>query len=799
MKFTLSWLKEHLDTDASLDEISDRLTMIGLEVEEIDDRAGLKPFTIAQIKTAEKHPDADKLKLCMVDIGSGEDVQVVCGAPNARAGIKVVFAAPGTYVPGLDVTLSVGKIRGVESRGMLCSESELELADDSDGIMELPDDAPVGQSFATWKGLDDPVFEIGLTPNRADCTGVHGIARDLAASGLGKMKQNNDPVIKGEGACPVSVTIEDTDLCPAFGLRLVRGVKNGPSPDWMQDRLRAIGLRPINALVDITNYITFDRGRPLHVFDAAKVEGNLRVGPAKGGEEFEGLDGKTYTMQAGMTIISDDEGMESLAGIMGGETTGCDETTTDVLVESALWSEEATAATGRKLGINTDARYRFERGVDPAYMRPGLDYATQMVIDLCGGEPTEAVIAGEVPDIDRVIDFPLSEIKRLTGLDVPSHEVKAIFQGLGFWMAGNGSPVKVAVPSWRADVEGKADLVEEIMRIVGVDRIPLVPSLGRDEVVKPVLTPLQVRTRKARRVLASRGLTEAVTWSFISKEQAQLFGGGDKALELANPIATELSDMRPSLLPGLLLAAQRNTDRGYGDVGLFEVGQVFEGGEPGEQSMQAASVRTGTMVIGGSGRHWTGSAEKVTAFDAKADALDLLATMGMDPAKVQITMDAPEWFHPGRSGVMRLGPNALGAFGELHPRLLKAMDIDGPVVAFTLQLDSVPYPKRKTTTRAGLNVSDLMPVRRDFAFVVDDTVEAGRLLRAANGADKNLIADVSLFDVYEGEHVGEGKKSIAIEVILQPRDKTLRDEDLEAISSKIVAAVEKATGGTLRA
>ncbi|MGD1888326.1 MAG: phenylalanine--tRNA ligase subunit beta [Cohaesibacteraceae bacterium] len=802
MKFTLSWLKDHLETDADLDTIVETLTRIGLEVEEVDDRAGYAPFVIAKVVSAKKHPDADRLKVLEVDNGSGELVQVVCGAPNAREGLTGVFAPPGAYIPGIDVTLQVGKIRGVESRGMMLSERELQLSDEHDGIIDLATDMPIGTAYATFAELDDPVIDIGLTPNRPDCTGVHGIARDLAAAGLGKLKDGQIPPIAVEGVCPVSVTLDfkGESLCPTFALRLVRGVKNGPSPLWMQKRLKAIGLRPINTLVDITNYVTFDRGRPLHVFDAAKVKGNLTVREADDGESFNGLDGKSYTLDATMCVIADENGIESLSGSMGGEESGCDENTTDVLIESALWVPESIASTGRKLGIITDARYRFERGVDPAFNEQGLDLATQLVVDLIGGTPPEKPVAGAIPEIDKVIDFPVAEGKRLSGLDVPSHEVKAVLSLLGFWVAGMGEELKVAVPSWRPDIEGKADLVEEVMRIEGVDRVPVTPSIGRETVARAVLTDMQKKTRRAKRLLAARGLMEAVTWSFIPQADAEAFGGGDGALQLANPISTDMATMRPSLLPGLLRNIQANVDRGTHDVALFEVGQVFAGDAPEDQTIVACGVRRGTAVMAGQGRHWIGDFPSVSAFIAKADALSLLDDLGLDASTLQIDPEAPDWYHPGQSGTIRRGKDVFGRFGTLHPRLLRTLDVEGPLVAFEITLDAVPAPRRKATrTKPSLTLYDLMPVRRDFAFVVDKTLAADKVLRAAKGAEKALIADVSLFDVYAGEHVEEGKKSLAIEVTLQPRDKTLTDEEIDMVSAKIVGAVEKATGGVLRA
>src|SRR5262245_10404833 len=617
MKVTLAWLKEHLDTDASLDDIVTKLTMIGLEVESVDDKAKLlAPYVIAKVVDAKQHPNADRLRVCMVDTGDGKPVQVVCGAPNARTGMTGVFVPPGAYVPGKGITLQVGTIRGVESRGMLVSEAELEISDDHDGIIDLPADAPIGQSFAKYAGLDDAVIDINLTPNRPDCTGVNGVARDLAAADIGAFKERTPHAIKGVFPCPVSVTLDfgaTHPLCPAFGLRLVRGVKNGPSPDWLQKRLKAIGLRPINALVDITNFITFDRGRPLHVFDAKKVKGNLVVRRAQNGEQLLALDGKTYTLDSAMCVIADNSGPESLSGIMGGEHSGCDASTTDVLIESALWEPLNIAQTGRKLSINSDARYRFERGVDPNFMVPGLELATQMVIELCGGTPSEITIAGRAEAPDKVIDFPPSELKRLAGLDLPFPEMRRVLQKLGFAVAGQDQRVKVAAPSWRPDIEGKADIVEEIVRIIGVDRIPSTPFDRGGAPRKPVLTTLQLRTRKARRALAARGLTEAVTWSFIAKPQAELFGGGSATLALANPIAAELSDMRPSLIPGLIAAAQRNADRGFPDVALFEVGQVFRGDQPDDQLTAAGGVRRALAKASGSGRHWSSKTADVDA------------------------------------------------------------------------------------------------------------------------------------------------------------------------------------------
>ena len=801
MKFTLAWLQEHLDTDRRLGEITDKLTMIGLEVERVEDKGkALAPFVIARVVEAKPHPNADRLRVCLVDIGAGEPVQVVCGAPNARTGMMGVFVPPGAYIPGKDMTLAVGTIRGVESRGMLVSEFELRISDNHDGIIELPDDAPVGANYAQWAGLDDPVIEINLTPNRPDCTGVHGIARDLAAADMGKFNDAAVKPIAGEFPCPVTASIAVPELCPAFALRLVRGVNNRPSPDWLQKRLTAIGLRPINALVDITNFITYDRGRPLHVFDAAKVHGNLTVRRGRAGETLLALDGKTYTLDDTACVIADEDGVESLAGIMGGEKTGCSETTTDVLIESALWNEVNVARTGRRLGINSDARYRFERGVDPAFMLPGLELATRMVLDLCGGTPSAVTVAGRAEPPDRVIDFPLAELKRLTGLAVPLSEIRRPLERLGFFVAGQQDRVKIAVPSWRPDVQGKADVVEELVRILGVDRVPSTPFDRGEAPRKPVLTPIQVRTRKAKRALAARNLVEAVTWSFIAKAQAELFGGGKPELALANPIATDLSDMRPSLIPGLVAAAQHNADRGFADAALFEVGQIFRGDQPADQFTAAAGVRRALAKPSGIGRHWSKLDGDVDAFDAKADALAVLTAAGAPPSALQIVPGGPSWYHPGRSGAIQIGPqNVLGHFGELHPSALEALDAEGPLVAFEVILERLPEPKAKATrAKPALELSPFHPVERDFAFVVERSVKAADVVRAAQSADRKLISGVTVFDVYEGPGIEPGKKSIAIAVALQPRERTMTDAEIEALADKIVAEVGKRTGGVLR-
>jgi phenylalanyl-tRNA synthetase beta chain len=805
MKFTLAWLKEHLETDHTLGEIADKLTMIGLEVERIDDKGKtLAPFVISRVVEAKQHPNADRLRVCMVDTGDGKPIQVICGAPNARTGMKGVFVPPGAFIPGKNLTLAVGTIRGVESRGMLVSEFELQISDDHEGIIDLPDDAPVGANYAQWAGLDDATIEINLTPNRGDCTGVHGIARDLGTADMGRFNDSAIKATKGAFPCPVTVALDfgaTPSLCPAFALRLVRGVKNGPSPAWLQRRLTAIGLRPINALVDITNFITYDRGRPLHVFDAAKVQGNLTVRRGHAGETLLALDGKTYTLDDSMCVIADTAGVESLAGIMGGEKTGCSETTTDVLVESALWEPANIAHTSRTLGIHSDASYRFERGVDPMFMLPGLELATHMVLDLCGGTPSEITVAGDAQAPERIIDFPLSELKRLSGLSVALPEMRRVLEHLGFFVAGQGERIKIAVPSWRADVAGKADVVEEVVRIVGVDRVPSTPFDRGEAPRKPVLTPIQLRTRKAKRALAARNLVEAVTWSFVDKKQAELFGGGKPELALANPIAADLSDMRPSLIPGLIAASQKNADRGFADVGLFEAGQIFRGDQPTDQLIAAAGVRRALAKPSGIGRHWSKRDGEVDAFDAKADALAALIAAGAPPQALQIAPGGPSWFHPGRSGTIQIGPqNILGHFGELHPSALEALKADGPVVAFEVILERIPEPKAKATrAKPALDLSPFQPVRRDFAFVVERSVKAADVARAAAGVDRKLITSVNVFDVYEGPGIETGKKSIAIEVTLQPRERTMTDAEIEALAAKIVGEVGKRSGGVLRA
>jgi phenylalanyl-tRNA synthetase beta chain len=802
MKFTFAWLKEHLNTKAGVGTIADTLTRIGLEVEQLFDPAkSLAPFRVAEVVKCEKHPNADKLSVCEVDTGK-ERVQVVCGAPNARAGMKGVFAPVGSYVPGIDLTLTKVKIRGVESFGMLLSERELELSDEHTDIIELDTSAKIGSRAAAALGLDDAVIEVAITPNRPDCLGVRGIARDLAAAGLGKLTKDAIKPVKGSFPNPIPIKLEfdkaSADACPVFAGRLVRGVKNGPSPDWLQRRLKAIGLRPINALVDITNYVAYDRGRPLHVYDADRVKGAIRAGLGRKGEQFLALDGKVYEVDADMCVIADDSYVLGLGGVIGGADTGVTESTVNVFIESAYFDPKRTARTGRKLGIQSDARFRFERGVDPDFVVPGLELATGLVLDLCGGTPSKITIAGKMPKAARSFKFDLGQVERLSGLEIGGGEIKKLLAALGVELDGKGKHVKAAPPSWRPDITGPADLVEDVVRLIGVDQVPATPMTRDAGVAKPVLTETQRRRRLTRRVLAARGLVEAVTWSFVAPEHAKLFGGGKTELTLSNPISTELAEMRPSLLPGLITAAQRNRDRGFADGALFELGQAYRGAKPADQFVAASGVRFGRSALSGSGRHWSGEAPEADVFAAKADAVAALAALGIDQANLSVTREAPSWFHPGRAGALKLGPNTvLGVFGEFHPDLLATLGIAPPIAGFELYLDAVP-PSKRTGASKALDASDLQPVRRDFAFLLDDEVAAGEVLRAALSADRALISDVGVFDVFTGKGVPEGKKSLAIEVTLQPRAKTLTDAEIEAVAAKVVAAVKKATGGELR-
>jgi phenylalanyl-tRNA synthetase beta chain len=796
MKFTLSWLKDHLDTDASVEKIADVLTDIGLEVESVHDKAkDLAPFTVAYVVSAEKHPNADKLRVCIVDTGT-EKLQVVCGAPNARTGMKGVFARSGTVIPATGLELKKSSIRGVESNGMLCSEREMGLSQEHDGIIELPADAPIGTPFAEVMGLQDPLIEIKLTPNRPDCTGVRGIARDLSATNLGRLKPEQPIKINARFNNPVQIGLRFDDAaknaCPVFAGRLIRGVKNGPSPAWLQQRLKAVGLRPITALVDITNLISLDRARPLHVYDADKLKGEIHARLASLSEKLLALDGKTYALDAEMCVIADDSGVLGLGGVMGGESTGVSESTVNVFIESAYFDPIRTARTGRTLGINSDARYRFERGVDPEYVTGGLDLATKLVMDMCGGEPSDVTVAGRAPDTKREITFDPALVEKLCGVKMHQAEAMSILDRLGF-RAAIGT--RVSVPSWRPDVHGPADLVEEVVRIYGLDKVPSIPLPTLTSVPLPVLTPMQKRVRSAKRTLAARGMSEAITWSFISQAQAKLFGGVAEALLVANPISADLDAMRPSVLPGLLAAIQRNVARGQKDVSLFEVGPQFTGAEPGEQLTAASGIR-----IGAGPRHWSKQAWPIDVYQSKADVLAVIDGCGLATDAAQITTDAPAWYHPGRSGVLRLGPKTvLAYFGEIHPGILKAFDLMGPVTAFEVMLESLPAQKAKATkAKPRLDLSEYQAVERDFAFLVQSKISGAEVIKAALSADKALIETVTVFDVYEGQGIEPGHKSLAISVRLQPRDRTLTEAEIEMVSSKIVGNVVKACGGTLR-
>ncbi|HTR85609.1 MAG TPA: phenylalanine--tRNA ligase subunit beta [Reyranella sp.] len=798
MKFTLSWLKEHLDTTAGLGEIRDRLTMLGLEVEGITNAAEtLKGFVVGYVVEAIQHPNADRLRVCKVDTGSGV-VQVVCGAPNARTGMKGVFAPPGSYIPGTDLHLKVGKIRGEESNGMLCSSRELQLGDDHSGIIDLPAETKTGIAAAEALGLDDPVIEIKVTPNRGDCLGVHGIARDLAASGLGTLKPFKAERVKGSYVSPIKWThgyeAKPDSPCPIVVGRHFRGVKNGPSPDWLQRRLKAIGLRPISTLVDITNLVTFDLNRPLHVFDAKKLSGDLVMRQAHEGETIMALDGKTYSLDPSVSVIADSKAPHGIGGVMGGEETGVQDDTTEVFLEVAYFTPIKVAATGRKLGIQSDARYRFERGIDPQSVEWGTDVATRLILELCGGEASEITKSGVMPDWQRSYSLRADRVKTLTAIDVPARQTADILTKLGFGMTGDG-PWTAAVPSWRPDIVGEADLVEEVTRVFGFDHIPTTSLPRLSATSKPVRTPLQQRVPQARRVLATRGMSEAVTWSFMARAKAERFGAEQKAeLRLLNSIDATLDTMRPSILPNLIDAAARNEARGLADPALFEVGPQYADATPAGQRMVATGLRHNMAVP----RNWQGPARTVDAFDAKADALAVLAAIGA-PDTLSAQPGAPDWYHPGRSGALKLGDRVMAWFGELHPEIVAQADLKGPVAAFEVFLDAPPLPKAKATkARSKLVLSALQPLERDFAFLVDATVDADKLVRAARNADKALVTAARVFDVYAGKGVPEGKKSLAVAVTLQPVERTLTDAEIEAVSNKIVAAVTKATGAVLR-
>lgn len=811
MKFTLNWLKDHLETDKSLEEILAKLTLIGLEVEQVTNPSEtLGEFIIAKIETAEKHPDADKLQVCKVNTGK-ETLQVVCGAPNARKGLIGVFAPIGTYVPGIDFTLTKAKIRGVESHGMMCSENELELSEDQEGIIDLGTNASkhIGTKYVDYMNLDDPIIEIAITPNRPDCLGVRGIARDLAAVGLGKLKPEDKGFsepgsFKSDTQIALNFPKNQAYICPAFWGRMIKGIKNGPSPEWLQQRLKAIGLRPINALVDITNYISYDRARPLHVYDADKLTGTVSARLAKAKEKFLALDGKDYEDIEGACVIADDKNILGLGGILGGEQESSTLSTTNVLIESAYFDPIQIAKTGRKLNIISDARYRFERGIDPQSVELGVNLATKMIVEICGGKVSELIKAGTPLKPEPKIKFDLQLVTQLTGVTLSNKEVTNTLNALRFKITGKSQNVTVTPPSWRPDISGPADLVEEVIRIIGLDKITPTPLSRPHGIARPVLTEAQQRVRTAKRSLAARGAVEAITWSFITEKEAKRFGGGSDDLKLANPISSDMSDMRPSLLPGLLAAAARNIARGQKDPVMMEVGEIYQNDEPNGQHTMATMIRFGSHNHSGQGRHWSGKALPVTVFEAKADAFALLDQLGLNVENLLITTDTPAWYHPGRSGVIKLGPkNIIGTFGELHPALMNELDMNGPIVACEINLDALPQPKKKSkapksNSKGAIEITDLQPVTRDFAFVVNNSVSANELIRAAKTADKKRITNITLFDVFEGESLGKGKKSLAIEATLQPKSQTFTDEEIEAIANKIITAVQKSTGGEIR-
>jgi phenylalanyl-tRNA synthetase beta chain len=802
MKFTLSWLKEHLDTSASLGEILVALTDIGLEVEGVENPAEkLKGFTVARVLTAAPHPQADKLQVLTVDQGDGNPLQVVCGAPNARAGLVGVFGVEGATVPANGMVLRKAAIRGVESNGMMCSSRELELGDDHEGIIELPGDAPVGTAFADYADLDDPVIDVSITPNRQDCMGVRGIARDLAAKGIGTLKPlagvyrmaNLDP-IPGDEPAP-DVRTDDPDGCPAFYAQGVSGLNNVAAPKWLTNKLKAIGQKPISSLVDITNFISVDLGRPLHVYDKAKLKGGLVARLAKDGEQVLALNGKTYTLDATMTVIADDEAVHDIGGIMGGEHSGVSDGTTDVIIECAYFTPESIARTGQKLGLTSDARQRFERGVDPAFLDDGLAIATKLVLDHCGGKASAITRAGTPPSQPRTVDGYRPEmVEGLGGMSVPADRQQAILEALGFTVK-TGATWTVAVPSWRRDIHGTADIVEEVVRIEGLDKLPSTPLPRADGVARPTATPLQMLERRARRAAAARGLNEAINWSFISEAEAAPFGGGDWVL--ANPISEDMKVMRPTLLAGLLSAARRNADRGAASIRLFEIGRRYFRAEDGSSDEQPT---LGLIMAGEKrARGWQGGkAQAFDAFDVKAEVLAILAATGAPVANLQMMGEAGEAYHPGQSGTLRLGPKTIVArYGVLHPRIAKAFDLSGTVVAAEIMLDAIPAKKKAGFMRALYSPPALQAVTRDFAFLVPETVEAEALVRAVRGADKGTIVDARLFDLFAGQGVPDGQKSLAVEITLQPGEKSFTDEELKAVADKVVAAAAK-LGGVLR-
>jgi phenylalanyl-tRNA synthetase beta chain len=806
MKFTLSWLKDHLDTPASFEEITDKLTLIGLEVEAlVDPSETFANFEVAEIIATAPHPEADRLQICTVKSSGGEQ-QLVCGAPNARAGLIGILAQEGAVIPASGMVLGKAKIRGVESRGMMCSGAELGLNDDHDGIIELQAGASIGAPAAAALGLDDPMIEIAITPNRPDCLGVRGIARDLAAAGLGTLKDDITRAIDAQKQGDTSIGVSG-ESCPVFAGCRIEGVKNGPSPDWLQARLTAIGLKPISALVDITNYISYDRGRPLHVYDADTLTGTVQARPAKAGESFVALDEETYELNTTDCVIADDKGVLGLAGIMGGLASGSTLQTKNVLVESAWFEPVAIALSGRHHNIDSDARYRFERGVDPASVETGLALAVQMIVEICGGTVCAPVSAGAVPDSEKTVRFAPARVHQLTGLEIAEADMQAILTQLGFEVEKADAVWQVRVPSWRPDIDDAthgADIVEEIIRIYGLDEVPATPLPQAPGIVRPSLTLAQRRAGLMRRALAARGLVEAVTWSFISAEHAAAFNVG-AGLELANPISSDLSHMRPSLLPGLMVAAQKNADRGARVINLFELGNEFKAATPGAQRFAAAGLRAG---LGGVKTWGAAAARPVDAYGARADAEAALAACGVATDSLQVlpvdTAEGGECYHPGRSGILARNPREpMAVFGELHPALLVRFDIDMPMAAFEVWPETVPAPKAAKQAgtdiaRPALALSNLQVVRRDFAFEVESAIPAADIVRAARGADKKLITSVRVFDVFEGGQLAEGMKSVGLEVSLQPTQTTLTDAEIEAVCEKVTAAVVKATGGRLR-
>ncbi|MCZ8368545.1 MAG: phenylalanine--tRNA ligase subunit beta [Porphyrobacter sp.] len=794
MKFSLTWLKDYLETSASVAEICDALNAIGLEVEGVEDPAEkLAGFRIAHVLTAARHPDAEKLQVLTVDTGDGNPLQVVCGAPNARAGMKGVLGLPGATVPANGMVLRKSAIRGVESNGMMCSTRELELGEDHDGIIELPEDAPVGTAFSDYHGAD-PVIEVAVTPNRPDCMGVHGIARDLAAKGLGTLKPIAMPAFSASGACPVEIRTDDAEGCPAFYGRVVKGVKNGPSPDWLQARLKSAGQRPISLLVDLTNYLMLGFGRPAHAYDLAKLSGAVVARRAKDGEEVLALNEKTYTLDSEMVVIADDAGVHDIAGIMGGEHSGVSENTTDVLLEIAYFDPARIGATGRKLGLSSDARTRFERGVDPEFLDAGLDLLTGLIVELAGGSPSEVVRAGSPPSAAKVIAFDLDLTQRLGGVEVPEAEQKCILESLGFTVA---SDWQVTCPLRRHDIEGPADLVEEVVRIQGLDKVASVALPRVEGVARPTATPQQKLERGLRRAAAASGLNEAVTWSFLPTWAAEHFASDQPLWVLANPISEDMKAMRPSLLPGLLMAAKRNADRGAASSRLFEIGRRYFRAADG---LSDEKPTLGIVLAGEkTPRGWqSGKAKPFDAYDAKALALQLLEAAGAPVANLMVMGEAGAQFHPGQSATLRLGPKVvLARFGMVHPATLKAFDVDGPIAAVELFLDAIPAKKGAAFARPGFTPPALQSVTRDFAFLVPAGLAAGDLVRAVQGADKAFITGVRVFDVFAGQGVPEGRKSIAVEVTLQPDEASFKDADLKAISEKVVAAATK-LGGELR-